>query len=302
MSAFEKDARRALIASNPCLHCLHYTSREFWDIRAVIPLSVLTGMGGRLYFAGGLSLLLCLWEADMKKRYFRSLLAALISLFLGACAVLDISTLDTAVPLRKGQMEAGVLSGFGLDVARSVGPGNQVAIDGVWGLHANYGIDGKSEAGLRAWTFTNGGVGLRGNFKHNFYNKGKKYASVIPGIAAIWHGPEMRPDQLACIATEVQAVGTYRFNGYISATAGARANLDYVAQYMDTDHDWQQGTYYIWHGGIRANMEFFGGKYFPLALIPEIGVELVKPSSGDIKVMPTVGLSLTGRFGLLKSR
>lgn len=239
------------------------------------------------------------------KETFRYATLALLLLGLSACAVLDISTLDSAVPLKAGQSRLSAHQTVGVDIS-SMTYVNYYLEDNsdfyatpvpVTGVKYSYGHNGKTDIGGSVWlsAFNFGG---RIYLKHLLLKEGKTYIALVPGMTYVQIQEEYEDTfdrRHEAIGSEIQLLYTYQTGKSISFTTALRANYNRYTETVlkDVGMDEVYGPYDVVNVGVRGNMKLNMG---PLVLIPEIGVECVPVVNGKLTFLPVTGFALGLEF------
>ncbi len=237
----------------------------------------------------------------MNKFSIRFALLIALALLFGACAVIDTSTLDTAIPVPHRHVEVSYYNALGLDLYSLVYSDYDEMEDNenvalpmpVNGFNFGYGLTEDAEIGARFWTsFLN--VGGRAYLKYLLNHENNSYVAIVPGITYIFRAVDKVNDDYVntkSFGPELQLLYTYRHNQFLSFTLAARGNINQITEQIDfyNDSDEINGPYLVYHGGVRGNFELRLGK---LLFIPELGAELVNVRNGKLTLLPTTGVSL----------
>jgi hypothetical protein len=241
-------------------------------------------------------------------RYWLAIIAALILLLLlNACAVMDINSMETAVPLKPGKAELSIYEGHGLDISSAVvideSSNSSFASHDVnkdaytsllSGVKANIGIVPKLEFSGRAYfsrlwniefleysnTQTTKGykAGLKVLCKSNKY----LYLSLLPSVNIVNGKSRERSSQQPDIygsynsyGLELQVLGSFVPIKQITFTGVCKFNRDY---YSEVYNGVSYGTYAINHMGIRANLKLL--LWVPFIIV-DVGNEFVPVVNGN---------------------
>jgi hypothetical protein len=212
---------------------------------------------------------------------------------------MDISTLDTAVPLRPDKgFEFALYSGIGLDLASAVNleedivyndseqePG--ISVDAVSGYKMGIGINpeldfcGRFYVSSYSW-------GAKAGIKKLVWQEGKRYFSVMPSATYIREisddveEPEDEKDRnYNSYGFENQLLYTGRASKFFSYTLAMRGNYNRLQITPEAGDD---GSYNVFHGGLRGNVRLSLGPFY---IVPEAGYELVPIVNGRLDWMPT---------------
>lgn len=230
----------------------------------------------------------------------RSVMAALCALLLCSCAVMDLSTLDTAVPLAKKHVNVVLGEGTGVSVSTLL-LGDEADTEDVdlvlptYGITASYGASDKVELGGRYYTsFYNTGAKIY--LKYLIQHQDKSYISLIPAGNYVFLTEDDYDDgeyylKSSIYGTELQLLYTYQANRSLALTAGLRGNFSRY-QERKTWNDIVQserGPYNLFHYGVRTNLDLRLGD---LKLLPELGLEFFPLDDGEYKVIPLVAVGL----------
>lgn len=222
----------------------------------------------------------------MKSRIRMFLLTTLVFLLLSGCVVLDVNTLDTAVPLPAGKVKFGVHAGNGPVLNTYIVPddADSEANAKSWflsGINAGVGLDGENELGMRLWVYGDNGAGIRLGIKHILSTKESSYSALVPAFNIAWDDDENKHSKIESYGTELQWLYTQVLSENLAMTAALRGNVSYLIGGFDTNPNAYDPPYIIWEGGVRFNFEASGSPTIPFFVIPEIGLEVVKIVNGD---------------------
>lgn len=245
---------------------------------------------------------------------------AFLLALLSGCAVIDTSVLDTAEPLKQGNVKFETYGATGLNLQQAVNVSDdEIYEDSVddydnlseniaWplaGLKMGIGIADSSEIGIKGWlALGNGGGKLY--YKKVLKQKDNTYQSIIPAVTFtssktkitdnddIEH-LEVLYNKYSSIGVEFPYVITTKASEYVSISAAIKLNYDYFKyQYYDEDEFLHKhGPYNILHGGIVGNIRF---KLAFLTLCPELGVEIIPVVNGHVTAMPNIGCAAGLQF------
>lgn len=227
------------------------------------------------------------------------LLALTAALALSAgCAMLDISTLDTAIPLERGQIEVSAWESSGVELDESLWNANvsELGVSATSGVTFSYGIADRGELSARLYT-SGDKLGTKLSLKYLIGQDGKNYFALIPGGNIVYYyDVEDDLDKRGKLyGTELQILYTHRENRNIAWTAALRGNFSrYLEEFSDSDDIVaENGPYNIFHYGVRGNLELGLSSF---KLLPEIGVELFPVTAGEYRLAPIFGLGLSKEF------
>lgn len=228
-----------------------------------------------------------------------AVMACLITIT-AACAVLDTSTLDTAVPLKPRKVQIGVNSAAGVELSSMIrdesesweDESREASSHGLNAFWISYGADELNEITARAWLALFSG-GAKFYLKHLLLQEGNTYVSILPGATYVFslEDDEDQVPNFRAFGTEIQLLVTRKTSPNAAFTLGIRGNFNrYQSRNEDGIHqDEYSEPYNLVNYGIRGNIEL---KMGPLILLPELGVEFVPVIDGDFTVLPNLGLSL----------
>jgi hypothetical protein len=241
----------------------------------------------------------------------RTLLAFSVILLLCGCAVMDVSVMDTAEPLKKGSFKIETYANSGLVLESTVhtwedDPDNPY-MNIIWpvaGLKFGTGISDSSEVGVKGWLAL-GSYGGKAYYKYLLDRKGNVYTSIMPALTCTGVNNDSKYDyhedhydsnqKYFAIGAELPYLITNKLSEYVSFTAAARINYNYFRyQFVDENGDLiKHGPYHIVHGGILGNVRL---KLVFLVLTPEIGVEVVPGVNNRTILVPNMGVTLGLQF------
>ena len=237
------------------------------------------------------------------------LACALLILSLSACAVIDISTLDTALPVAPADFQLAAYQALGLNLASvfydedsSDEPG--ASADIVSGIKANISLNPELDLQARAYFSSNSWGGKLG-LKKLMYQEGRSYLALAPALNYVQEMNNENNYDVQVFGAEMQILFSQKW-GNQSGTIAIRGNynkyLEDVRHYEELPdirpdeegHYWVENKEYdIVHAGIRANVCL---KYKFLYFIPEIGVEGIPVKNGVFTVLPSFGYALGIEF------
>ena len=232
-------------------------------------------------------------------KFWSMIIPSLVLLGLSACAVLDLSTLDTAMPVAPAKVQVAPYQAIGLDMSSVVYDDDSydndqryASVDLASGFKANISLREDLDLQMRAYMGSGNSRGAKLGIKKLLMHEGNMYLAIAPAFNWVTDKPSNseEPDHKA-YGTELQLLNTYESGG-ASITLVARGNysrlmLDRKVYGSGSGTDFRE--YDIVHGGLRANVCL---KAKHLYMIPEIGFELVPVIKGKLSMIPTIGWTI----------
>lgn len=247
----------------------------------------------------------------MKTAYL-VLLAALV--FIGGCAVMDYSTLDTALPMAPKKFSVAFHQGLGFDVSTLDGENEMEEFYDdaftwpVSGISLAFALDEKTDLMFR----TSGAPSVieEGMFditkqscqthklaiKRLAWQDKDRYLAVIPAATLVYGNferiSENKPRfyrEYFIPGLETQLLYTKNFSKFIQTTAGIRAN--YLLLLKDINGE-EQAPMPAGSAGARANVRLSLGPFF---IIQELGFEVIPIYGKSTIVRPTAA----GNIGIV---
>lgn len=243
----------------------------------------------------------------------------IVLLLLNACAVMDINSMETAVPLKPGKVELSVYNGHGLDISSAVvidessnssfasHDTNKDAYTSLLsGVKANIGILPKLEFSGRAYYSGLGnGITLL-EYSNTQTTKGYKaglkflcksnkflYLSLLPSVNIVNGKSHERSYQQPDIygsydsyGLELQVLGSFAPIKQITFSGVCKFNRDY---YSEVYNGVSYGTYAINHMGIRANLKLL--LWVPFIIV-DFGNEYVPVINGNNSTLTSVAIGV----------
>jgi len=212
-----------------------------------------------------------------------------IACMLTGCAVMDLSTMDTAEPTGKGKRKGMFTIGSGLNmnlIDKDYVNNDNGHVGRSTPIYNSYnytwGVGSETDFGTR-FTFVLNSVGIRLHTKHRLYADSTGYTlAVAPAANAVasWmtsggFDKSSLSDEFEALSGEMQLLGTKRWNNNIAGSAIIRANRSYLNHILRT------------HGGFRLNLEL---STKAITYMPEIGIEFYVKKNGEIDYVPIISL------------
>ena len=227
---------------------------------------------------------------------------ALTGLLTG-CAVLDVASLETAIPLKPGKVELSMVQSNGLDLETVVldddeltpdgpPPGYSPATNSVSGVQGAIGLNNDMEIGSRLWISPNN-IGAKVFLKKLMSRDGQHYLAFQPAFTYVntLEDSSVDDSKYTSVGGELQLIYTQKASQYFNFSLIGRGNFN---RYQETHYDlngfeYINGPYSLIHGGVRGNFEL---RLHPFFFIPELGLDVVPVVNGDVSIIPVVGLAL----------
>ena len=237
------------------------------------------------------------------------LACALLALSLSACAVIDISTLDTALPVAPETYQIAAYQALGLDLKSVVydedssdEPG--ASADLVNGIKTNISLNPELDLQARAYYSSNSWGGKFG-LKKLIHQEGQNYLALAPALNYVQEMNNENNYDVRVFGAEMQILFSQKW-GNQAGTIAIRGNYNKYLEDIRHDeelpdirsdkegHYWVENKEYdVLHGGIRANVCF---TYKHVYFIPEIGVEAIPVINGVFSVLPSFGYAIGIEF------
>jgi len=228
------------------------------------------------------------------------LACALLLLSLSACAVIDISILDTALPVAPETYQIAAYQALGLDLRSVVydedsSDESGASADLVNGIKTNISLNPELDLQARAYFSSNSWGGKLG-LKKLMYQEGRSYLALAPAFSYVQETNNDNNFDVQVFGAEMQILFSQKW-GNQSGTIALRGNYNKYLEdirHDDEEHYWIENKEYdVVHGGIRANVCL---KYKFLYFIPEIGVETIPVINGVFTVLPSFGYAIGIEF------
>lgn len=240
------------------------------------------------------------YEQGVCMKLFRNFAAILVTLSLSACAVMDLTHQNTAVPLPEGDLQVSAYMGLGLDMDTMIRDPESEEVEDptlgaspVMGMTAYFGLNPDLELQGKAYAATSS-YGLKLGFKHLIYHEDNQYISVIPAFTRVssdvTNDSEGAESSYRSIGLEGSVINSWVLSRYFTASLGARFNY---SRFTRVEDDQEEGPYNILHGGFMGNMLITLG---PVIIFPEMGVEFAPNQNDEIEILPSPALGLGIKF------
>lgn len=225
---------------------------------------------------------------------------SLISLMIFAgCAVMDLNTMDTAVPIYPDKLAVSSYVGLGVDYSspffKDDYNNNEEEPEGVGvdvvnslklgvALQEDLDIQGKVYAASTSW-------GAKAGVKKLLHQNGKTYYAIMPMLTHI-SGTQENNDEsgndnkFKSYGMEVTGLVSRQISQYFTGTIAMRYNL---SQYQESSAEYNDESFLITHGGITANLRL---KLKALFLGVEYGIEVLPNQAGEINLNPTAAMGI----------
>ena len=239
-------------------------------------------------------------------------LMLLLTLYLGGCAVLDVSSMETAVPLSPGKIEISTYVTNGLELPSAVvlynvpyshspsHDGNSNAVTtSVAGYRINVGVGKNVELFGRRYANEDSGdywltrcSGIRLGAKALLWKDHNMYFAVAPAINGVsgdsnsWGSLVTEVVSYNSLGWEAQFIATYAPCRYISFTAVQKYNQN---NYKEVYNGHRLNAQTIKHWGTKFNVKL---AYKPIFFIFEGGWETVPVVNGNKTRLDTVAVGV----------
>jgi len=228
------------------------------------------------------------------------LLIVLFLLGLSACATLDISSLDTALPVAPAKAQIAPYQAIGLDLASAVyNDSNEndddryASVDVASGVKANISLKPDLDLQLRGYIGTGNSRGFKVGVKKLVRTEGRHHLAIAPAFNYIEENPAESAEKSRAFGAEMQVLYTQKW-GRSAATFVLRGNYE---RYLVNGWDWEAAADYheydLVHGGLRVNL-CIRSKH--LYFIPELGFEIVPVINGKLSMIPALGYAIGVEF------
>ena len=234
-------------------------------------------------------------------------LVPIMPMLMIGCASLDVSTVDTAIPLYPQKVRFQVASSSGLSLDRIYLPNEDMLQIGYFedDDDAPYSqlinsftfvlpYDPETDLGFRFWFDVNS-TGTKLSYKKLMFQQDNTYIALNPALTYLrsqWkdHDAQFQADALGA---EFQALFTYLVSQKFNTTLAFRSNYNYLNHKKTLPNqdmlDYSRNTYNF---GVRGNAEL---KLGFLSYINELGMEAF-PIGGKIKLIPIVATGIGVSF------
>ena len=238
----------------------------------------------------------------------RIIFALILLSLLTGCAVLDVASLEKAIPLAPKKVEVSLVRSEGLDLDSAVLSPDELDENGntpvdykpdtgaVTGFQAALGLQNDMEIGTRFYTASDN-YGLKLFLKKLLNQSGKNYVAIEPALTylATFTGKTDQKHDYSAFGGELQLLYTHEASDLFAFTLIARTNVNRYEETHWNDNGVQtsHGTYTLAHGGIRGNVEL---RYRQFFFMPELGLEIVPVVNGPTGVALIYGIALGAEF------
>ena len=238
----------------------------------------------------------------------RIILAIIILGLLAGCAVLDVASLEKAIPLEPKKVEVCLVRSVGVDIDSAVlSPDELESGDSpadhkpqtspVTGFQVAVGLKNEMEIGSRFWVGSDN-FGVKAFYKKLLNKSGKNYLAIEPALsylATIEEESSDKDHKYTAMGGELQLIYIHEASRYFAFTVVGRGNVNryHEKHWDDAGSMYTYGPYLVAHGGLRGNVEL---RLHPFFLIPEVGLEIVPVVHGKTNVLPIYGLALGAEF------
>ena len=228
--------------------------------------------------------------------------ALCLLLNVSGCAMMDISTLDTAIPVAPADLQVAPYQAIGLDLSSAVYNENDAddkdkyaGVDMASGIKANISLKPDLDLQVRAYTGLESSQGFKIGVKKLIRQETNNYVAFAPAIVYVRQTSEHDKDKSRAYGVEMQLLYTQKW-GKTSATVTMRGNYERMvySEYSNGEYAGIDNKEYdLMHGGLRVNL-CWKGKH--LYFIPELGIELVPVINGKLSMIPAMGYAIGVEF------
>ncbi|MCB5284050.1 MAG: hypothetical protein LHW45_00425 [Candidatus Cloacimonetes bacterium] len=220
----------------------------------------------------------------------RLLIMATLLASLGACSIMDISMLDTAVPLQDKNLELTLYENLGVDLGTMMQNNAQDQNLGGWlitgfktGLSVSPGFD------LTGRIYTSGFmVGGKLGAKLLVGNTDFNYLALAPSLTALSsNGTAEGHSKYSSLGAELAFLSSWEVKSWLVPTLGARVSYDNLVRKSSSNPAGE--TQNLVHGNVSGSLRLNLG---PVILHPELGMEVVPFAGGGLGFFPTGSLGL----------
>lgn len=255
-------------------------------------------------------------------------LMILISLlFLSACAISDLSVMQTAVPTGGGAVKASAYLGNGMnlyptqdfrEIYNAIAAADTMSLlfdfatpkdwlhwgkereASVSGLCVNIGISDETDIVTKA--FVSGSYGFTLGVKHLIHQSQGKYFAIMPAFSASMSSnmtSNSRGGQTLFYADDKNVVSSAAIHGIWSETESPRVLITYsphisLTRLSRTYNGKDYGPYYIPHAGFRGNLRYTWKRIF---FTGELGLEMVGKHSSGLMMVPSYACEMGLNIG-----
>jgi hypothetical protein len=228
-----------------------------------------------------------------------------LGLLFTACAVIDTSVMDSAVPIYPDIIQTNVHFSTGLDLSSAVvieqlddpyaasshDQNTDASMEIVNGYKVNFGINERTDVIGR---FSFGTYSMCGKIgvKLLLDQKDKFYWAVAPMLTIV-RGEDsetidgvLYENKFNSQGFEIQGLITHVPGKHAQLTAAARINGNFYDEYYRNRY-W--GPYQIYHGGLSANLRLL---FKPLIIGLEVGTEIIPVIDGETAILPHLAIGV----------
>jgi hypothetical protein len=222
---------------------------------------------------------------------------------------MDLSTMDTAVPISPDRVSLSTYLGLGVDYSSPYFKGEDYmqdeGIDDDWEGLINdlctvvkIGIPASEKLDVQAKIYQSGySWGAKLGVKNLFYHQGKKYFALMPMLTHISGSVERfdeddnaYKDTFGAKGFEMTGLYSYEANKYLTGTLALRYNL---SLYKEESNQIQYEDLLLSHGGLSANLRLTLGA---LMLTYEFGFEVLPNKDSNVLTSPITALGIGLQF------
>jgi hypothetical protein len=219
-----------------------------------------------------------------------SLLAGM--LFLASCAIMDISSQETAIPLEPKNVSVSLYEGMGIELTTLM---DEEQDDGsgflgwfVTGLKAGISLSPKVDLVGRVYTAgssTGGKLGVKTLIRQ----EDTAYTAILPEFTWVnWYDYSDKGDESSrALGLEASLMQSWKLDKALIPTVGARLSYEYISE--GSDGTGVRYHHHIVHAGVFTSLKLVLG---PVHLQPEVGLEILPPNVTGRTVFPNASLGL----------
>lgn len=215
-------------------------------------------------------------------------------LLLSACAVMDVTIQETALPLPDGKVEVVAYKGLGLELNNLIpsGSDNESDINAGWYITGiKFGIPLSEKTDLNSRIYTSGYMtGVKVGPKIVFSEKRGHYLAAIPSVSTlVSHHDLTGYDQYASLGGDLVLVSSWARRSKVVPTVSAHIGCDRVFSGVSMPGSTQNKPHNLLRGGVNTNLKLSHKSVF---LCPELGMEFLSIKDTGLRMFPTFSLGL----------
>lgn len=213
-------------------------------------------------------------------------------LLLSACAVLDVTIQETAVPLPEGKVEVVAYTGSGIELY-DLNPDNppEGNVDTGWYLAGiKFGIPLCERIDLNSRIYSTGSItGVKIGPKLVFGGKKGHYLAAIPAVSGlVSHHRGSSSRRYSSLGGDLTLASSWAKNPRVVPTLSAHVSYDHIFEDISSPIP-SKTNYDLLRTGFATNLML---SYKSIFLRPELGIEYMPLRDDGLKFFPTFSLGL----------